>query len=82
MTTTAAKARAQATHDAILDESARLDEAIERGAGAVLETAFGPLQVDLWTFALFPGPEFTECPGGSVLSSSASRLLPLGALAR
>ena len=46
MTTREARARAQAVHDAILDESARLNEAIERGAGAVLATAFGPHQVD------------------------------------
>ena len=46
MTTREAKARAQAVHEAILDESARLHESIERGATAVLATAFGPHQVD------------------------------------
>lgn len=49
----AQRARADAIHAAILDESARLNAAIELGATAVLDTMFGPYQVaritgDMW----------------------------------
>ncbi len=47
------RARADAIHQALVDESARLNAAIEQGAIAVLDTMFGPYQVaritgDLW----------------------------------